>query len=259
MNVPSPAHPFDLAGRRALVTGSARGLGLEIARALHRAGAAVVLNGRDAEALSRVAATFPADGAAVETADFDVADADARQTALSALTAGDRAIDIVVSNVGVRRRGPIGEIEPADFSALLEANLVAPFALARSLAPPMAARGFGRFVTVCSIAGPRARPGDAAYIAAKGGLAALTRALAAEFGAAGITANGIAPGFFATETNAAMVDDPGVARFVKERIPLARWGRPEEIAGAAVFLASDAASYVNGHVLTVDGGLSIAF
>lgn len=250
-------HPFDLSGRRAFVTGSARGLGLQIARALHASGAAVVLNGRDAVRLGEVADTFPP-GPAVETLPFDVADEAARSVALDALDAGG-AVDILVSNVGARRRGPIDECPPEAFQDLLAANLVAPFALARRLGPAMAARGFGRILNVVSIAGDRARAGDAAYTAAKGGLSALTRALAAEFGRTGITCNAIAPGFFATETNAAMLDDPAVARFVEERIPAGRWGRPEEVAGAAVFLASDAASYVNGHVLVVDGGLSNAF
>jgi gluconate 5-dehydrogenase len=250
-------HPFRLDGRRALVTGSARGLGLEIALALHAAGAAVILNGRDAHRLREVAASF-SEGAAVEVAAFDVADEAAREAALDRAESGGN-IDILISNVGTRRRGPVADCPPPAFQELLAANLVAPFALARSLAPRMALRGFGRIVNITSIAGDRARSGDAAYTAAKGGLSALTRALAAEFGRSGVTCNAIAPGFFATETNAAMMSDPQVARFVSERIPLGRWGRPEEVAGAAVFLASDAASYVNGHVLVVDGGLSNAF
>ncbi|MCC5985155.1 MAG: SDR family oxidoreductase [Rhodobacteraceae bacterium] len=254
---------FSLTGRRALVTGASQGLGFAMARALAEAGAEVVLNGRDGAALNRAVSALRAAGLAATACAFDVADADARAAALSdALSAalsdgGD--IDILINNVGQRHRGPVAAITPEDFAALLDVDLTAPYALARALAPAMAGRGWGRIINLCSIAGPRSRAGDAAYTAAKGGLAALTRALAMEFGPRGVLVNGIAPGYFATETNAAMVDDPAVQRFVETRIPLRRWGRPEEIGGAAVFLASDAASYVNGHVLTVDAGLSVSF
>lgn len=250
---------FDLDGRCALVTGASRGLGLEIAIALAQAGATVLLNGRDQERLERLVRQLQEQGGAAQALAFDVADASARDGVLAALSEARQEIDILVNNVGQRRRGPVADCPPEDFRALLDANLAAPYALARALAPQMCARGWGRIINLCSIAGPRARPNDAAYTAAKGGLAALTRALAAEFGQHGVTSNGIAPGFFLTETNLPMSEDTAVARFVEERIPLARWGRPQEIAGAAVFLASDAASYVNGHVLTVDGGLSSAF
>lgn len=246
---------FSLTGRRALVTGASQGLGFAMARALAGAGAEVALNGRDAAALDRAVSGLRAEGLAATACAFDVADAEARAAALAAL--GD--IDILINNVGQRHRGPVEAITAKDFAALLEVDLTAPYALSRALAPGMAARGRGRIINLCSIAGPRSRAGDAAYTAAKGGLAALTRALAMEFGPRGVLVNGIAPGYFATETNAAMVGDPAVQAFVETRIPLRRWGRPDEIGGAAVFLASDAASYVNGHVLTVDAGLSVSF
>lgn len=246
---------FSLTDRRALVTGASQGLGFAMARALAEAGAEVVLNGRDGAALDRAVAALRAEGLAATACAFDVADPAVRDAALAGL--GD--LDILINNVGQRHRGPVEAITPADFAALLEVDLTAPYALARALAPGMAARGWGRIINLCSIAGPRSRANDPAYTAAKGGLAALTRALAMEFGPRGVLVNGIAPGYFATETNAAMVDDPAVKAFVDTRIPLRRWGRPEEIGGAAVFLASDAASYVNGHVLTVDAGLSVSF
>ncbi len=246
---------FSLTGRRALVTGASQGLGFAMARALAGAGAEVALNGRDAAALDRAVSGLRAEGLAATACAFDVADAEARAAALAAL--GD--IDILINNVGQRHRGPVEAITAKDFAALLEVDLTAPYALSRALAPGMVARGSGRIINLCSIAGPRSRAGDAAYTAAKGGLAALTRALAMEFGPRGVLVNGIAPGYFATETNAAMVGDPAVQAFVETRIPLRRWGRPDEIGGAAVFLASDAASYVNGHVLTVDAGLSVSF
>ena len=162
-------------------------------------------------------------------------------------------------SIRIFMRLPLAEITPEDFHRVLEVNLVAAFHLAKSAVASMIRRGRGRIIMVTSIAGPLGRTDDAAYIAAKGGLAAFVRSLAVEFGPRGISTNAIAPGYFATEANAAMVGDPAVEDFVKRRIPVRRWGVPSEIAGAAVVLASDAASYINGHVLTVDGGLSASF
>lgn len=250
---------FALTGRTALVTGASRGLGRAIAEAMAQAGAHVIVNGRDAGRLAPVVEAISKAGGSAQACAFDVADAGARERALSDLEAEGNAIDILVNNVGRRHRGPVGEIDHAAFLDLLDADLAAPYALTRALVPGMIARGAGRIINICSIAGPRARPNDAAYTAAKGGLAALTRAMAMEFAPHGVLVNGIAPGFFATETNEAMTRDPKVRRFVEEHIPLGRWGEPHEIAGAAIFLASDAASYVNGHVLTVDAGLSVSF
>ncbi|MGO8916731.1 MAG: SDR family oxidoreductase, partial [Stellaceae bacterium] len=168
-------------------------------------------------------------------------------------------LDILVSNVGLRNRRFIDQLSLDDMREMLEVNLAAPFGLAKAAAALMLPRRWGRIIMVTSVAGPLSRAGDAAYTAAKGGLAALTRALAAEYGPHGITANAIAPGFFATETNAERVADPKFLAFVELRVPLRRWGQPQEIGGAAVFLASNEASYVNGHVLTVDGGFSSSF
>jgi len=250
---------FDLGGRTALVTGGGQGLGFEIAAALATAGAHAILNGRDAARLEAAAARIAAMGGKASVRAFDVAESAASAAAFRRIAQEFGALDILVSNVGIRNRRPIAEIAPEDFRRMLDVNLTAPFQLAREAVALMVPRKRGRIILVTSIAGPLGRPNDAAYIAAKGGLEAFARALAAEFGPHGITTNAIAPGYFATETNAAMVADPKVEKFVKHRIPLQRWGAPREIAGAAVFLASDAASYVNGHVLTVDGGLSASF
>jgi len=250
---------FSLSDRVALVTGAGQGLGFAIAEALAAAGAHVVLNGRQSQRLQTAEAQIQRDGGSASSLPFDIAEPDEVASAFKRIAADFGGLDILVSNVGIRHRLPLAEISTEDFHRVLEVNLVAAFHLAKAAVALMIPRGRGRIVMVTSIAGPLGRANDAAYIAAKGGLAGFVRALAVEFGPQGITANAIAPGYFATETNAGMVDDPQVESFVQRRIPLRRWGDPREIAGAALFLASDAASYVNGHVLTVDGGLSASF
>lgn len=252
---PSVLQSFRLDGRRALVTGGARGLGREIARALAEAGARVWLNGRDAAALGAAVVGLRDAGLAAEAAVFDVADAAARDAWFDA--AGADAPDILVNNVGARDRRAVHEMPAADFERLLEVNLTTAYALTRLALPAMRARGRGVVLNVTSIAGPVARAADPAYTASKGGLAALTRSLAVEVAPLGIRVNAIAPGYFATEANREWIGDPEVERVIESRIPMARWGEPREIAAAALFLCSDAASFVTGETINVDGGHSV--
>jgi gluconate 5-dehydrogenase len=246
---------FSLEGRVALVTGSARGLGLAMARGLASQGAHVFINGRDRAAVTLAVESVRADGGSADGLVFDVAEPDMIAEAFGQLDMTAGRIDILVNNVGIRDRRGVFEFVLDDVRRMLEVNLLAPFALCREAAQRMIADGRGgRIINVTSIAGPIANVRDAAYTSAKGGLAALTRALATELGAHGITVNGVAPGFFATETNAAVAAQPAVGRMLERRTSLGRWGQPAEIAGAVAFLASDAASYVTGEIIAVDGG-----
>ena len=237
-----------LEGRIALVTGAARGLGFAIAQRLVRAGASVWLNGRDRAALGDAADRIGGDARVLA---FDIGDDDA--TAAAFETLAEDGLDILVNNVGQRDRRSLAQLRREDMAAMLATNLVAPFDLARRAVPLMEARGYGRIVNITSIAAEIAR-GDVLYTASKGGLAALTRAFAAELGSTGITVNAVAPGYFATEANEEMSTDPGIAQHLERRTSLGRWGDPGEIGGAVAFLASPEASYITGHTLAVDGG-----
>jgi gluconate 5-dehydrogenase len=245
---------FRLDGRTALVTGSARGLGWEMAQGLAQAGARVLLQGRAHGRIAPRLEELRKAGHAADALAFEMGD----RAAMRAELAKAGPIDILVHNVGERDRRPFAEIEPDDFARLIDVDLTAAHALVKLVVPGMIERGWGRLILVTSIVADLAVAGAVSYVAAKGGLSALARALAAELGDKGITSNALSPGFFATETNAQLIASPAGER-QRVRCPAKRWADPAEIAGAAVFLASPAASYVNGHTLTVDGGVSATY
>jgi gluconate 5-dehydrogenase len=250
---------LDLTGRLALVTGSSRGLGWAFAQGLAAAGARVLLHGRDAAALAERRATLAARGEpAADTLQFDVTDAAAVIDAFARIGREHGGLDILLSNAGIVPRKPALETTDAEWQSVIDADLTAGFRLAREAARLMLPRGRGRIIVVSSIMGQVARPGIPGYVTAKAALHGMVRALAVEWAKQGVTVNAIAPGFFPTEANATLHADPQFSDWISRRTPIGRWGDPAELQGAAVFLASDAASYVTGQVLFVDGGLTAA-
>lgn len=247
---------FDLTGRLALVTGSSRGLGLAIARALAEAGATVVLNGRDESALADAAASLAADGLDARAAPFDVTGADAVNAAIVGIEDAHGPISILVNNAGIQIRAPLADFTQENWRRIFETNVDSTFYVAQSVARRMIERGSGKIINIASVQADLARPSTAPYAATKGAIRMLTRAMAAEWGPLGLQVNAIAPGYFDTALTAALVGDEAFSSWLANRVPAGRWGRPEELAGAAIFLASDASSYVNGHILFVDGGMT---
>ena len=247
---------FDLSGRRALVTGSSQGIGLALARGLASAGAEVVLNGRDTGKLAEAAAALESAGPAIHTLPFDVTDHGAARTAVDAFEAETGAIDILVNNAGMQHRTPLEDFPPDAFEQLLRTNVFSVFAVAQACARHMIARGEGRIINIASVQSALARPGIAPYTATKGAVANLTKGMATDWAQHGLNCNAIAPGYFDTPLNAALVADAAFSAWLEKRTPAGRWGSVEELQGACIFLASSAASFVNGHTLYVDGGIT---
>ncbi len=248
---------FDLSGRRALVTGSSRGIGAALAAGLAQAGADVVLHGRDDGALERARADLAGrTGTRVHAVAFDVTDPAAVDAGLREAEAAAGPLDILVNNAGAMHREPMLEVPLAEWQRLLDTNLTSAFIVGRAAARGMVERGYGKIINVCSVMTWLARPGIAAYAASKGGLAMLTRSMCAEWGPHGVTANGLAPGYVVTDLTQPLVDDPGFDAWLRRRTPAGRWAQPEELIGTLVWLAAPASDFVNGQVIAVDGGMT---
>jgi gluconate 5-dehydrogenase len=250
--------PFDLSGHVALVTGAYRGLGFAIARGLARAGAHVVLNARRAEAIAASVKALQDEGLRADASVFDVTDAQAIDDAVAAIAAAHGPVSILVNNAGIQRRHPLVQFPDADWDAIMATNLTAPYRVSKAVLPAMMERRRGKIIHIASLMSDLGRPTVVPYTASKGGIRMLTRGMAVELAPHNIQVNAIAPGYFATELNRALLDDAEFDAWVKKRTPAGRWGEPAEIAGLAVFLASGAADYVTGQMVTIDGGMSVA-
>ncbi|MGV8854693.1 MAG: SDR family oxidoreductase [Devosia sp.] len=243
---------FDLTGRRALITGSSQGIGLALAKGLLEAGASVVLNGRDPVKLAAAVEQVP--GATVLA--FDVVDHVAVRQAVDGFEAETGPIDILVNNAGMQYRAPLEDFPADAFNLLLQTNVASVFNVGQACARHMIGRGAGKIINIASVQTSLARPSIAPYTATKGAVGNLTKGMCTDWARYGLQCNAIAPGYFDTPLNAALVADPEFSSWLEKRTPAGRWGRVEELVGACVFLASNAASFVNGQTLYVDGGVT---
>lgn len=243
---------FDLKGRRALVTGSSQGIGYALAGGLAAAGAEVILNGRDEKKLEAAARSLGVAG----TLAFDVTDHGRARAAIDAFEAEVGAIDILVNNAGMQHRTPLEDFPADAFERLLKTNISSVFNVGQAVARHMIKRGAGKIINIASVQTALARPGIAPYTATKGAVGNLTKGMATDWAKYGLQCNAIAPGYFDTPLNAALVADQAFSTWLEKRTPAGRWGRVEELIGACIFLSSDASSFVNGHVLYVDGGIT---
>ena len=250
------SHPlFNLKGKTALITGSSRGLGRSIAEGLAQAGARIIVNGTQADRTQFAQKELQAQGYDVEALVFDVTNEQAVTQAFTDLDTRHIAVDILVNNAGIQLRKPMVELTTPEWNKVIDNNLPSCFVIGREAAKRMIARGHGKVINIASLTSELARATVAPYTVAKGGIKMLTKAMAAEWAVHGLQANAIGPGYMITEMNQALIDNPTFDAWVKGRTPAKRWGKPEELVGAAIFLASEASNYVNGQVIYVDGGM----
>ncbi len=247
---------FDLSGKRVLVTGSSQGIGLALAKGLAEHGAGIVLNGRDPEKLAAATRDLGAAGHQVASADFDVTDAKAVEEGIDRIEREIGPVDVLVNNAGMQFRTPLEEFPADRWEQLLKTNISSVFYVGQAVARHMIKRGGGKIINIASVQSELARPGIAPYTATKGAVKNLTRGMCADWAKYGLQVNAIAPGYFKTPLNQALVDNAEFSSWLEKRTPAARWGDVEELVGAAVFLSSKASSFVNGHTLYVDGGIT---
>ena len=249
---------FSLAGRRALVTGSSQGIGLALAKGLAAQGASIVLNGRNAGRLAEAVAELASAGYEAKTAVFDVTDDSAVEAGVALVEQDHGPIDILINNAGMQFRAPLEDYPHDKWRQLVDTNVSSVFYVGQAVARHMIGRGRGKIVNIASVQSELARPGIAPYTATKGAVKNLTRGMCTDWAQYGIQVNAIAPGYFRTPLNQALVDNPEFSAWLEKRTPARRWGDVDELVGAAVFLASDASSFVNGHTLYVDGGITVS-
>jgi gluconate 5-dehydrogenase len=247
---------FDLSGKRALVTGSSQGIGFALARALAGAGASVILNGRNESRLAAAADDLRNDGASILQSAFDVTHAESVNAAIDALEEEAGPIDILVNNAGMQFRTVLQDYPDEKWHELMRTNIDSVFFVGRAVARHMIGRGQGKIINICSVQSELGRPGIAPYAASKGAVKMLTKGMCIDWAGHGIQVNAIGPGYFKTPLNKALVENPEFSAWLENRTPAGRWGDVEELAGAAIFLASDASSFINGHILYVDGGIT---
>jgi gluconate 5-dehydrogenase len=246
---------FDLTGRTALITGSTRGIGFALAQGLAEAGAAVIVNSRQQDAVTQAVSKLQTLGLNARGAAFDVADPAGVDAAFEGFDRDGLAIDILINNAGIQHRQPMLDLSLDDWNRIINTNLTAAFMVGRAAARRMVNRGNGgKIINIGSLTSEAGRATVAPYTVAKGGIKMLSKAMAAEWAQFNIQANSIGPGYILTDMNEALINNPSFDAWVKSSNPAQRWGRPEELVGTAIFLASGASSYVNGQIIYVDGG-----